>query len=198
MCLGLTLLLCRATPTPIPSALQALHSYQGKQGLWSLGVGGNVTLGIGRRSSAGLTLLFLGQCSALTVWSIQVQPREPVATLAITATFSGARTPGILTHMCCCLPSPHSRPRRKVGALLVTAGPGPVSLSPKEPDTMSPSYQFFPCQTPLPHGSCVRPSPRPPPYTLPYKLRFLSRVPFMAPVSSTPQLLGLCGIDFCA
>lgn len=164
----------------------------------SVGVGGNVILGIGRRSLTGLTPLFLGQCSALTVWSILVQLREPGVTPVTTATFSGARMPGILTHMCCYLRSPHSHPRLKVGAPLVTAGPGPVSLPPKEPDTMSPSYQFFPCQTPSTSWFLCENFPRPPPCTLPYKLRSLSHVRLMVPVSSTPQLLDLCGGDLCA
>lgn len=43
---------------------------------------------------------------------------------------------------------------------------------------MSPSYQFFPCQTPSTLWFLCETFPRPPPYTLPYKLRSLSRVPF--------------------
>lgn len=152
-------------------------------------MGGNVTSGTGRRSLTGVTPLFLGQCSALTVWSNLVHPREPTVTPATTATFSGARTPGILILMCYCLPSPHSHPLLKVGALLVTSGPASLS-----PDTMSPS-PTLPSRPLPPHGSCVSPSPRPP---LPYQLRYLSCVPFMAPVSSTPQPLHLWGRDLCA
>lgn len=124
-----------ANETAVPHLLQspvlcrALHSHQGKQSLCKQGIGGTVTLGIGRRSSTRLTLLFLGQCSALTEWSILVQPREPVATPAITATFSGARMPGILTHMCYCLPSPHSHPRLKVGShTCASAFPVPTAI----------------------------------------------------------------------
>lgn len=65
----------------------------------------------------GLIPLPPGQCSASTAWSILVRPGEPGATLVTTATFSGARMPGILTPTCYCLPRPHGRPHPKVRAL---------------------------------------------------------------------------------
>lgn len=92
-----------------------------QEAIWVLGLGSRVggggrgrSLSTGWRSLLGLTPLPLGQCSASTAWSTPVPPGGLVATLVTTATFSGARMPGTLTRMCCCLPRPHGHPPLKV------------------------------------------------------------------------------------
>lgn len=163
------LLLCHTYSNPQCFAGPCTHARLG----CSMDMGGNVTSGTGRRSLTRVTPLFLGQCSALTVWSTLVHPREPTVTPATTATFSGARTPGILILMCYCLPSPRSHPLLKVGALLVTSGPDTMSPSPVL-SFQTPSTSWLLCES-LPqaiftlsasipflcsfHGSCILHSP---------------------------------------